>query len=104
MPQCRFCSYSARWDGLCLSCYQRSGRMDQRREEERQRVTAERLAQQQRAATEALDSLLTMGDQQLPWWDISERLNRAGHRNDGRPWTPSTARGVYVAKRGDEWE
>ena len=46
---------------------------------------------------------MEMGDRQLPWWEISERLNKAGHRNDGHPWTPTSARGVYVAATEDEW-
>jgi len=104
MKQCKYCKYSARWDGLCLSCYQRSGLAEQRREEELVRQEREQAAQMAEKEAAALTRLLDLGDQQLPWWDISERLNRSGHRQRGAPWTPASARGVYVAHREDDWE
>ena len=103
MAQCRYCSYTARWEGLCLSCYQRSGRAEERRAEELAREAAERRERAEREQQRAVEKLLELGDQQLPWWDISERLNRAGLRLEGAPWTPTSARGHYVALR-DEWD
>ncbi|GEM_PF-2700049 len=104
MKQCKYCEYSARWEGLCLTCYQTSGLAEQRRAEDRARQERERAAQQAEHEAAALTRLLELGDQQLPWWDISERLNRSGLRHQGTPWTPSSARGVYVAHREDDWE
>ena len=99
---CRYCDYKARWEGLCLTCYQRSGLAEQRREEQLAREAAERTAQAEADAEAAHRMLMDMGDRQLPWWEISERLNKAGHRNHGHPWTPTSARGVYVASN-DDW-
>ena len=103
MKQCRYCSYTARWEGLCLSCYQRSGLAERRRAEELERQARERAEIDAARAEASLSKLLELGDQQLPWWDISVRLNRAGHRHQGAPWTPTSARGVYVAQREDDW-
>lgn len=104
MAQCKYCAYTARWEGLCLACYQRSGLAEKRRAEDLARQARERELQQAEQRAASLAKLLELGDRQLPWWDISERLNRGGHRHDGAPWTPTSARGVYVVHRDDEWD
>ena len=103
MTQCRYCDYTARWEGLCLSCYQQSGLAEKRREEQLAREAAEREVRDAEAVEASRIALMNLGDQQLPWWEISERLNKAGHRNGSQPWTPTSARGVYVAATEDDW-
>ncbi len=99
------CAERAWWSGWCRLCFQTTGvadRLAEERAEQQARDRAERLAQARQAV---IDSLLELGDQGvMPWWEISEKLNAQGHRLNGRPFTPATARGRYLELTADLWE
>lgn len=99
------CDGRAWWSGWCRRCWQVTGVGDRVASERRASEAAARQAKLDAERQRARDRLVELGDEgRLPWWEISEQLNAAGLRIDGRPFTPATARGTYLTLTADRWE
>ncbi len=99
------CDSRAWWGGWCRLCWQVTGVGEQASEQRRADEDAERAAKIEAEKERARDRLLELGDDgQLPWWEISEKLNASGLRLEGKPFTPALARGTYLTMTADRWE
>ncbi|MFT7648667.1 MAG: hypothetical protein ACI8Y4_003419 [Candidatus Poriferisodalaceae bacterium] len=101
---CRHCDFPARWQGLCFTCFERSGAATGLRLEREAREAAEREIEAERREVETTGMLLRLGGEDHEWWEISERLNARGFRYRGRPWSADIARNVYLTLTADDWE
>lgn len=99
------CDDRAWWAGFCRLCFQTTGAAERVAE---QRVAEEVAAREARRAAErqrVVDALRRFGDEgRLPWWEVSEKLNAAGLKWEGRRFTPALARGRYLDMTAAEWE
>lgn len=103
-PRCRYCDYTARWQGLCLGCFERTGAGDRYRSERAQAELTKAEADAQRQEDEAREMIVTLRDAGQEWWEISERLNALRLRHAGRPWSSDMVRNVYLALTADDWD
>ncbi|MCP3938878.1 MAG: hypothetical protein GY708_26310 [Actinomycetia bacterium] len=99
------CDDRSWWAGFCRLCFQTTGAADQFAEERIAEERAVREAREQAEKDRVAGQLLRLGDEGLlPWWEVSERLNAAGLKWDGKRFTPAIARGRYLQLTAHEWE
>lgn len=102
--KCKFCDYNARWKGLCLGCFERTGAGDEYRRERHESESRAREQEQAEREGAAMKLIMDMVADKREWWEISDRLNGHRYLHRGRPWSSDIVRNVYLAATADDWD